>query len=171
MATKQRRRRGHPAGESDKWVPLQESPAVPFTEEQMASIRELVGEYGRSPEEQEAIVADMTKPPELWVNNLYTVSVDREDGIVTCLSIRRNDRKPAKDWRHFQMIKNQIAGEDVEAIELYPRQDRVVDTANQYFLWCLAPGQSIPVGFPKGKLLDQTGMPNTEQRPLPKEWK
>jgi hypothetical protein len=85
---------------------------------------------------------------EVWRNDRYVVMVDRHpEGWVTVLSIRRDDRKPIRDWRHFQQIKNDIAGPTVEAVELYPAADRLVDTANQYWLWCLPPGELAPFGF------------------------
>lgn len=65
---------------------------------------------------------------EVWVNHTYVVRVRRgEDGDVQRLSIRRQDRRPANDWRDLQAIKNQLAGEEVEAINLHPAQSRVVD--------------------------------------------
>jgi hypothetical protein len=63
------------------------------------------------------------------------------------LSIRRIDRKPVHSWRDFQRIKNEIAGPEIEAFELYPGRRRTVDTANQYWMWCMRPGIELPVGF------------------------
>lgn len=56
------------------------------------------------------------------------------DGWVS-LSIKRHDRKAECDWRIFQRIKNDLVGEKREAVQLFPSMDRVLDTANQYFLW------------------------------------
>lgn len=56
------------------------------------------------------------------------------DGWVS-LSIKRYDRKAECDWRIFQRIKNDLVGEKREAVQLFPSMDRVLDTANQYFLW------------------------------------
>jgi len=50
------------------------------------------------------------------------------------LSIKRLDKHPVRDWRHFQRIKNELIGEENEAVELYPAQSRLVDTTNQYHL-------------------------------------
>lgn len=84
------------------------------------------------------------------------------------LSIRRIDRAPIHDWRELQQIKNLIVGEDHEAVELYPAESRVVDTANQWHLWCIATaGVAFPFGF-------ATGIKSTEpigksvQRPFAK---
>jgi hypothetical protein len=101
---------------------------------------------GRDPIEGEDI------DNEVWLNDKYVVHVRRnEDRTVSCLSIRRQDRGWPRDWRDFQRIKNQIAGEDVEAVELYPAEDRLVDTANQFWLWCFPPGVHLPLGFEDGR--------------------
>lgn len=77
-----------------------------------------------------------------WSNDKYVVTVrdlkplegsDAPEG--KHISIRRQDRKPCQDWRDFQRIKNQLAGPEWEAIELYPAESRLVDGANQYHLW------------------------------------
>lgn len=54
----------------------------------------------------------------------------------TYLSIKRLDREPINDWRAMQKIKNSIVGPEWEAVEIYPAESRLVDTANQYHLWC-----------------------------------
>ena len=54
----------------------------------------------------------------------------------TYLSIKRLDREPIGDWRAMQKIKNAIVGAEWEAVEIYPAESRLVDTANQYHLFC-----------------------------------
>lgn len=83
----------------------------------------------------------------MWANNIYTVHRKIEEGGFTWLSIRRNDRKPIRDWRHFQRIKNELCGPEREAIELFPAESRLVDEANQYHLWVLAEGERVPLGW------------------------
>lgn len=99
-----------------------------------------------------------------YVNNLYTVMVRPlgESG-ATHLSIRANDRHWRHDWRHLQRIKDEILGTDVEAVELYPAQDRLVDQANQFHLWALPAGELFPLGFPGPDLT--TEVPGARQRP------
>lgn len=74
---------------------------------------------------------------EWWKNDVYTVTVrdlpGQDRGVH--LSIRRNDREPIHDWRDLQAIKNQLLGEECEAVELYPAESRRVDAANQFHLW------------------------------------
>jgi hypothetical protein len=63
------------------------------------------------------------------------------------LSIKRHDKEAVKDWRDFQDIKNQLCGEDSEAVELFPSESRLVDTANQYHLWVFPKGYILPFGM------------------------
>lgn len=92
----------------------------------------------------------------MYQNGLYTVMVrtldaNNNDGVIH-LSIRHNDRKPIRDWRHFQRIKNELVGEEREALEIYPAESRLVDEANQYHLWVLPTGQVFPFGFNEGRI-------------------
>lgn len=107
---------------------------------------------------------------EIWANHTYVVAVRRHpsEGHVVRLSIRRQDRRAPSDWRDKQAIKNQLAGEDVEGIELYPMKSRVVDGANQAWIWCMAPGVVLPIGFPSGDIKDagEGEMYGSVQRPL-----
>ena len=74
-----------------------------------------------------------------WVNDTYVVDVGSArlfDKAALWLMIARHDRgKILRDWQHFQNIKNDIAGPDCEAIEIYPRQSGVVDKGNEYHLF------------------------------------
>jgi hypothetical protein len=83
----------------------------------------------------------------MYQNNVYTVLREELDGGLTHLSIRRNDRHWARDWRHFQRIKNEILGPEREAMELYPAESRLVDEANQFHLWCPPEGHQISAGY------------------------
>jgi hypothetical protein len=80
-------------------------------------------------------------------NRLYNgTALTFEDGSIH-LSFKRNDRSPVRDWRHFQAIKNEVAGPDREAIEIFPAEHNLVDAANEYHLWVLPPGLGSPLGF------------------------
>lgn len=139
------RRRGRPVPRP--WVPMQ--PATPI-QKTPAELERMVAQLRAEGHDDATIgLIQELNSREMWRNDRYVVMVDRDPGggWVTTLSIRRDDRKPIRDWRHFQQIKNDIAGLDVEALELFPADDRLVDTANQYWLWCLPPGQRAPFGF------------------------
>jgi len=90
-------------------------------------------------------------------------------GVITHLSIKRNDKKPLHDWRDLQRIKNELAGEDREALELYPSEERVVDMANQYHLWVLPEGMIVPLGFFDGRMVgtpEEAEKIGAKQRPF-----
>ena len=74
----------------------------------------------------------------------------RDDGSARRISLRRLDWKPVTDWRDKQALKNELAGPECEAAELYPAESRVVDKENFFHLWCLPPGQQFPIGFEEG---------------------
>jgi hypothetical protein len=98
---------------------------------------------------------DLSRHDEMYRNSTHTVLVypnnaseglaDPMDGWVT-LSIKRNDRKAECDWRIFMRIKNEIVGPEREAFQLFPCMERVVDTANQYFLFVVPKGYVIQAG-------------------------
>jgi hypothetical protein len=108
---------------------------------------------------------------EVWRNNIYTVFVKR--GLVmggglkfTWLSIKRNDKEPAKNWRHFQYIKNQLVGPENEGAELYPKESRLVDGSNQYHMWVLEDvGLGMPFGFTDGRTISSEPLEGGKQSP------
>ena len=90
-----------------------------------------------------------------------------EDQEFAWLSFKRIDRKPVKDWRHVQNIKNDILGPECEAVEIYPAESRLTDTANQYHLWGFTdPEFRFPWGFTSRQVFDDVGgIPGAVQRP------
>lgn len=91
-----------------------------------------------------------------WKNSRYTVLIRFTKGVfgddLVHLSIKRNDKNPMHDWRDMQRIKNEILGDEEEAMELYPAESRLIDTANQYHLWCYT-GQRAPFGYNAQRLV------------------
>lgn len=73
-------------------------------------------------------------------------TVGFREGLVH-LSINAHDRGPMRNWRHLQQIKNEIMGEDRWAMEVFPPEDHLTDTSNQYHLWVMPEDQDIPFGF------------------------
>jgi len=108
---------------------------------------------------------DETRDGKCFKNNLYTVFVRHMTPDTMHLSIKRNDRQPCKDWRHFQRIKNEMAGPEWEGVELYPAESRLIDTANQYHIWCFR--GHLPFGFNEGRVVtDEVKLGKAVQRPL-----
>lgn len=112
------------------------------------------------------------KEKEMWKNDIYTVFVNRGIktplGKITWLSIKRNDREAAKDWRHFQYIKNQLVGRENEGCEIYPAESRLVDGSNQYHLWVFEDTEmSFPFGFNEERMVtDCPVFEGAKQRPF-----
>jgi hypothetical protein len=107
--------------------------------------------------------------PEIWTNSTYQVAVHRDPDDSVQLCIRRRDGGPIlRDWRHFQAIKNDILGAECEAVELYPAESRLVDTANKFHLWgCADPTFRFAFGW-KARDVDYAGgkIPGLRQRPF-----
>jgi hypothetical protein len=105
---------------------------------------------------------------ETWMNGQYVVIKKEFAGGAHHLSIRRVDRRPCRDWRDFQAIKNQLCGPEREGLELYPAESRVIDTANQFHLWVMPEGKKLEIGWNCGRQVkgpDNT-VPGAVQREL-----
>lgn len=50
-------------------------------------------------------------------------------------------------WNEKMMIKNELFGENRFAIEVYPKQDRLVDVADVYHLWVFNKKYDMPFGI------------------------
>ena len=115
------------------------------------------------------VVTGMPDMPDgvVWENSRYLVVVrdcgGGGEGKLVWLSIKNMDNSARHDWREFQRIKNELVGPEVEAAELYPSESRLVDTSNQFHLWCAA-GFRFPFGFAERLVSDNT--PGVTQRPF-----
>ena len=96
-----------------------------------------------------------TGAPYVFMNDLYTVRM-RDASPFIQLDITRRDGGSCKNWREFQQIKNELVGPECEAVELFPAESRLVDTANQYHLW-VNPDVNFrfPFGYKKRVVLDE----------------
>lgn len=85
---------------------------------------------------------------EIYGNDRYTVTRE-EEGDFVHLAIHSRTRAAvgAHDWRHFQRIKNELAGPEREGVELFPAESRLVDTANEYHVFVFPEGFRFPFGF------------------------
>ena len=155
-----------------KWHPMKPAISQPIHPTRRRALERWAKEQGLT----DAAIAQQiaqAQGSETWMNNIYVATVHpgapTEGGwpAMKQLSIRRIDRKVIHDWRHLQQIKTDIFGPDCEAVELYPSDDRVVDTANSYHLWVLTdPGRKFPFGWGTGQRTDcnVAGIPG-QQRP------
>jgi hypothetical protein len=148
------------------WTPFQRATPV-FDPVKLAALKKnLAASHPEITEEMVEAQYMESLQNETWLNSKYQVQVRRpaqtsEEGPtdmpVIHLSIKRIDKQPIHDWRDLQKIKTELLGAEIEAIELYPAESRVVDTANQYHLWCFPEGYQVPVGWTVGLMIDGTG--------------
>jgi len=115
---------------------------------------------------------------DVWMNNRYQVrrrpAGTINGGVLTVLSIKRNDKKPIRNWRDLLWIKNQLCGDECEAVEVFPAMSKLVDTSNQYWLWVLPEGMSFGFGLGNDTPVIVDGDGTTEpgksrQAPIP-DW-
>ncbi len=99
----------------------------------------------------------------MYRNSRYNVAVRRYPDHFH-LAIIMNDHSARHDWRDFQRIKNELLGPDAEAAELYPSEDRLIDTTNTFHLWSPV-GQRFPFGFDNGRQVESMKESGLPQRP------
>lgn len=110
----------------------------------------------------------------IYLNSRYQVNVRKVDcpppfGQAVELSIKARDRAPVHDWRDIQRIKNEIVGPHVEAVELFPAEGRLVDTSNQYYVFCFPHLQFFQRRFPFGfsdRFVSEISFRGSVQRPF-----
>lgn len=115
------------------------------------------------------------RPHQSWMNSIYQVSVwyHRAHAIFgdfAHLSFKTHDRAPRHDWREMQRIKNEIAGPDRWAVEMFPPESKVVDTSNQYHLYAFATFQFQEIGF-RERLVSEGDYDGAVQRPFRPEFR
>lgn len=158
-----------------RWTPFEPADPVPITE---ANLKAMAANFGLPVEKLRATMEDEQRVCNLFVNSRYQVDKRPADTLpegwpgMVWLSIKRLDRGPVGDerFRDFQRIKNELVGPECEAVELYPAEKRLVDTANQYHLWVIAePGHYFPFGFAERKTLYREKVGGAVQKPLEEE--
>lgn len=144
------------------WTPFVRAHRPPIRSAQIAVVQAMVP--GLQPDDARRIIEEQTHGEQLFVNSRYQVAI-AADGDHVHLSIKRLDQAAVHDWRDLQRVKNELVGAECEAIELYPAESRVVDTVNQYHLWCQRdPTFRFPIGFQSGLRKDHAGG-GAHQRP------
>ena len=78
-------------------------------------------------------------PDKVFQNNHYIVQafhkIWRKGQFYDKIMIRRSDSKPIEKFSTLQRIKNEIFGEEIEAIQFFPKESELIDEANLYWLW------------------------------------
>ena len=85
-----------------------------------------------------------------YVNNFVSVQVcpvQTDWGKVQRLGIRRHDEKPNLTWKEKQRIKNELFGDELIALEVFPKQSELIDQANMIWLWVLPADFDLPLSI------------------------
>jgi hypothetical protein len=106
--------------------------------------------------------SDNAERPERWANDIYNVAVRRWShdlvfgtrGGTIQIGIDSHDGTARHNWRDFQAIKNQLAGAECEAFELYPAESRLLDPSNYYTIWAFPGLKRIKVGVNERRVLN-----------------
>lgn len=116
-------------------------------------------------------IARLDMPTHMLINSRYQVAVYLRGelppfGHIVHLSIKVHDKQAHHDWRDLQRIKNEICGPECDAVEIYPAESKLVDTANQYHLTVFR-DYKLPFGF-QSRLVGDGKWDKSVQRAWPR---
>lgn len=133
---------------------------LPWSDEKLErEINKLMKAFSHFTYEQAKISLHKDIYAETYVNNIYQVAVyrgkDADDlihvdelkGRCVWLSIKRRDKRPVNNWQDMQTMKNRLVGVNFDAIQMFPAESRMVNTANQYHLIVLPEDANFPFGW------------------------
>ena len=108
-----------------------------------------------------------------WRNTEYLVQTAMASAVgfspvdappVLWLRIYRHDGgRLQSHWQDLQKIKNELVGDEFEAVEIYPKESRLKDGENSYHLW-VPIGWPLPFGMPGGRSVTADGIPAVSTR-------
>jgi hypothetical protein len=150
-----------------KWQKLVKASTLKPAAEELIQITMKTYDIGK--EAAHKLIEEYSLECEIFINDIYQVQRRVFSEKLVHLNIRRRDGGPIlRDWRHFQYIKNELIGEECEAIELYPAESRLVDSANKFHLWGVKdPEYRFPIGFDERDVqYGDSKNPGMKQRPL-----
>lgn len=76
---------------------------------------------------------------------------------------RHDGKRLTKHWQELQQIKNELVGEECEAVEIFPKESQRKDGENSYHLW-VPLGWALPFGMPGGRSPTADGLPAISSR-------
>ena len=82
-----------------------------------------------------------------WRNSFYIVfrkELEPEKGLdgAVRLSIKQNQGKAIREWKHLQRIKNELVGPEREAAEIFPPESMLADMSHEHHLFVTPVGVS-----------------------------
>ena len=121
-----------------------------------------------------------------WMPEMDRCWIRKEDGVQVCSRLIRTEWGKVEHvtitrgslsadgsgdftWAEKQQIKDELFGKNRTAIEVYPKEDRLVDVADVYHLWVFDKNFNLPFGIhPKEhtKAINRGSLPLSEQELL-----
>jgi len=77
-------------------------------------------------------LADVTRAHR---NKVFSVLERKVDGVTHLAVSSLSEIRPT--WHEMQRIKDDLAGKEATAVEVYPPHDEIVDGANMFHIWIL----------------------------------
>lgn len=110
----------------------------------------------------------------IFENNIYQVNVHYDAEVENFpayhwLSVKRLDKSVIVSWRDMQRIKNELVGDENEAVQLFPAESRLIDETNQYHFFVFAdPEERFPFGYWYRSVMDGAngGFGKAKQEPF-----
>lgn len=78
--------------------------------------------------------------------NIEHVAISRHHKDIESFHVAIDGESPI-GWAEKMMIKNELFGEDRFAVEVYPKQEMLVDVADVYHLWVFGKKYDMPFGI------------------------
>lgn len=99
------------------------------------------------PAREDGTRVDLERGETYWRNSFYLVfrkELEPDIGLQgsVLLRIRHNQDKAVRDWKHLQRIKNELAGSEREATEIFPPQSMLTSMDNEHHLFVTPVGVS-----------------------------
>lgn len=169
----------HPVG-----GPLERAEIIPKTSAQLEAMAKRMCEEMPDMTWELAMqsLLEAEKDQEVYINDVYQVLVYRGvnademihqpnlKGKCVWLSIKRRDKTPCTSWQDFQTIKNRLIGTRHDAIQIYPSEERMVNTSNQYHMIVFPTHYTIPFGW-MSRAVSTEDKGHSEQEELNRESK
>lgn len=102
------------------------------------------GEWEERPAEVKVLVQQKATEhvKRAWNNDRYHV-MEMVVGDIQVLMVGRHDCKPDMPWTDLQRIKNELIGEEREAVEVFPKVSELIDQANARHIWIIPENERL----------------------------
>ena len=91
------------------------------------------------------VVMNHQRPSDPTIDVIIVPDLATPIGMVTIMSVYKKDGTEIREnWDYLQNVKNEVFGNGVQAVEVYPKVTKVVNKMNIRHLWILPDGFEMP---------------------------